>query len=215
MLDLAKRFEYENGFYLTSDVGRMGKMLAQYELYKTIVGLPGDVVECGVFKGASLVRFATFRELLESPSSRRIVGFDTFGAFPEPGYAPDRAFVEAFVDSAGEGISVEAIREIFARKNLSNCEFVKGDILRTVPEYVAGRPQLKIALLHIDTDTYEPAAAILEHLYDRVVRGGVVLFDDYGTFPGETRAVDDFFAQRDVVIRKLPISHIPAYLVKP
>ena len=60
--DERKCFDYENGFYLTSDVYRMGNQMAHYELYKKILNLPGDVIELGVFKGGSLIQFATFRE---------------------------------------------------------------------------------------------------------------------------------------------------------
>ena len=49
--DETKCFMYENGFYLTSQPYRLGNMLAHYELYKMIVGLPGDIIELGVFKG--------------------------------------------------------------------------------------------------------------------------------------------------------------------
>lgn len=75
-------FDYENGFILTSEPYRLGNILAHYELYKKIVHLPGDVVELGVFKGNSLIQFATFRSLLENDKSRKIVGFDAFGEFP-------------------------------------------------------------------------------------------------------------------------------------
>ena len=68
-----KCWDYENGFYLTSDVTRLAKMLAHYELYKRIIGLPGHFVECGVYKSASFLRFATFREVLESPYSRKMI----------------------------------------------------------------------------------------------------------------------------------------------
>ena len=76
-------FDYENGFILTSEPYRLGNILAHYELYKKIVHLPGDVVELGVFKGNSLIQFATFRSLLENDKSRKIVGFDAFGEFPQ------------------------------------------------------------------------------------------------------------------------------------
>lgn len=68
--------------------------------------------------------------------------------------------------------------------------------------------------MHIDTDLYEPAVTILENMYDRIVRGGIVMFDDYGTFPGETKAVDEFFESKDFKIEKLPISHIPSFVLK-
>ena len=80
-----KAFEYENGFMLTADVYRLGNIMAHYELYKKIVNLPGAVVELGVFKGNSLIQFASFRELLENVRSRQIVGFDAFDLFPRGG----------------------------------------------------------------------------------------------------------------------------------
>ena len=77
-----KRWDYENGFYLTSPSSRLAKSIAHWELYKKIIDLPGDVLEFGVYKGTSLIRFATYREMLESQYSRKIIGFDTFGKFP-------------------------------------------------------------------------------------------------------------------------------------
>jgi hypothetical protein len=76
-------WDYENGFYWFSSPTRLNKMLAHYELYKSIVGLPGDIFELGVYKAASLIRLATFRNLLENDFSRKIVGFDAFGKFPK------------------------------------------------------------------------------------------------------------------------------------
>ncbi len=214
--DTEKGFEYENGFYLTSGIDRMGKLLAHYELYKMIKDLPGAVVECGVFKGNSLVRFATFRNLLESEFSRKIIGFDIFGAFPKTKFENDKKYLKKFVEAAGEeSASTEELEKIFAHKNLKNFELIKGDITKTVPAYAKQNPHVKIALLHIDTDVYEPAVAILKNLYDRVVRGGVIAFDDYGTFPGETKAIDDFFKDKNVLVKKFPFSHIPSYVIKP
>jgi hypothetical protein len=209
-----KQWEYENGFYLTSHVNRLPKLLAHYELYKSIISLPGHIVECGVLKGASLIRFCTFREILESPYSRRVIGFDAFGKFPVSGAAEDRKFIEKFEGAAGEGISVDELKEVFAYKGFKNYEFVEGDITTTVPDYVANHPELKISLLHIDVDVYEPSTVILSNLFDRVVSGGLVVFDDYGTVAGETKAVDEFLLDKKNTIEKLPISHIPSYFRK-
>lgn len=218
--DTKKAWDYENGFHLTSDVTRLGKIVAHFELYRMIVGLPGHVVELGVFKGCSLVRFATFRELLESPKSRRIIGFDAFGAFPEPDAAdpqagPDKAFVAGWERGAGQGICVDELRGVLANKGIGNVDLVPGDIRETLPAWVRAHPAWRVALLHIDTDVREPAALGLELLYDRVVPGGVVVLDDYGTECGGTAAVEDFFAGRGVRLRKLPFSHeSPVYVVK-
>ena len=75
--------------------------------------------------------------------------------------------------------------------------------------------QLKISLLHIDVDIYEPSKVILETMYDSVVEGGLIVLDDYGTFPGETKAVDDFFHNKQVKINKFSFSQsTPVYIVK-
>ncbi|WP_340106400.1 TylF/MycF/NovP-related O-methyltransferase [Rhodohalobacter sp. 8-1] len=209
-----KMWDYENGFYLTSPAKRIPKMLAQYELYKSIIHLPGHVVECGVYKGASLIRLATFREVLESPYSRKIIGFDAFGEFPKQKKKEDAEFIEEFEDTAGYGIPEDELKEVFRRKAFENYEFIKGDIIETVPDYLQDHPELKISFLHVDVDVYKPTKVILDHLYDRIVRGGVIVFDDYGTVAGETEAVDEFFEEKDILIEKPSISHIPSFIRK-
>ncbi len=213
--DADLQWDYENGFYLTSHITRIPKMLAHYELYKAIINLPGQVVECGVFKGASLTRFCTFREVLESPYSRKIIGFDMFGKFPVPADQQDAEFVEKFEQNAGTGISDSELSEFLSNKGIVNFELVKGDILETLDDYLQSHPELKIALLHIDVDVYKPTSHILERLYDCVVPGGIIVLDDYATVAGETRAVDEFIFEKSLEIQKLPISHIPCYIVKP
>lgn len=87
-------------------------------------------------------------------------------------------------------------------------------MLNTIPSYAENHPELKISLLHIDVDVYKPTIVILDYLFDRVVPGGLIIFDDYGTVAGETKAVDEFFLNRDQVIEKLSISHIPSFVRK-
>ncbi len=209
------RWDYENGFNLTSHPTRIMKIVAHWELYKRIIHLPGHVVELGVFKGASLIRWATFRDALESPWSRQIIGFDVFGEFPAGKKEPDRTFVENWKKGAGTALSRTDMDSILRRKGFSNCELVEGDILSTVPAYLQKQPQLKIALLHLDTDIYEPARAALAHLWPHVVTGGLVVSDDYGTEYGGTRAMDEFLEHQPFKLEKFSFSHAsPVYFVK-
>jgi hypothetical protein len=212
--DAERAFEYENGFYLTSALSRIGKLLGQYEVYKRITGLPGEVVECGVYKGASLLRLLSFRELLEAPDSRKVIAFDAFGRFPRTNDRDDNTWLEGFEREGGDGISVGELERVLARKGFRNTELVPGDINQTVPAYVASHGQLRIALLHIDVDCYEPTVTALEHLFDRVVPGGLVVFDDYGRVAGASRAVDEFLRRRPHQLEKPSVCHIPAFLVK-
>jgi hypothetical protein len=214
--DFARAWEYENNFYLSCDATRMSKLLAHYELLRSVAGLPGAIVECGVFKGASLARFAMFRDLFGNAYTKQIIGFDAFGAFPETTFEADIEHRENFVEMAGDsGVSVAQLEEVLRHKGLQdNIELIAGDINETVPAYAAANPELRISLLNLDTDIYEPAVTVLEHLYPRIVRGGVLILDDYGTWPGETAAVDEYFAGQDVTIEKLPFAMTPCFVRK-
>jgi hypothetical protein len=213
--DPKKAFEYENDFYLSCDTTRFSKFIAHYELFRMIKGLPGAIVECGVFKGASLARFAGFRELFGGASAHKVIGFDTFGPFPETEHQDDMKYRDNFVQHAGDqSISKEQMIEVLKQKRCEqNVDLAEGDITQTVPQYVKDNPHLKIALLNLDTDIYEPAVTILEHLWPRIVKGGVLILDDYGTFPGETQAVDEYFKGK-ADIKKFPFAMTPCYIVK-
>ena len=217
MPDFERAWDYENAFYLTCDITRISKILAQWELFRMVWDVPGAIVECGVFKGASLARFAAFRQLLGTPFSKKIIAFDTFEQYPETSFLDDKPVREAFIQVAGgQSISVEQLMKVLEHKKCGqNVELVAGDICETVPAYVKQNPQLKISLLNLDTDIYEPAVTILEHLYPHMVKGGIIIIDDYGTFPGETKAVDEYSCKtkRNFTIRKFPFCMTPCYIV--
>lgn len=215
-VDISKKWDYENGFYLTCETSRIGKILNHLEIYRQIINLPGDVLEFGVYKGTSLVRLLSFRNLLETEYSRKVIGFDIFGKFPDNlKVKSDREFVKDFENAGGFGISDEELTLHLDNKGFKNYELVKGDILKTIPQYIIDRPSLKISLLHIDVDVYEPTKVILENLWEKVVKGGIVMFDDYATIEGETMAVDEFFKDQNITIHKPPFNYIPSYIIKP
>ena len=211
-------WDYENGFYWFTDSRRLGKLLSHYEIYKKIVSLPGHVVECGVYKGASMIRWATFRDVTESKFSRKIIGFDAFGPFPTSSlrHEDDVTFTERFEAAGGEGITLDEARTIFQHKNMyENIDFIQGDVHQTIPRWLEENTQGRIALLHLDMDVYEPTKIALENLWSRVVRGGVVVIDDYNSVGGATRAVDEFLADKNIILQKHGVCHVPCFFVKP
>lgn len=210
-------YEIENGFYLRSHPTRMAKMLAHYELYRKIVDLPGAVVEMGVYKGASLMRFATFRHILENAHSRPLIGFDAFGDFPKEAVvgAADQQFISRFEAAGGPGIARTALEALIREKGFVNTRLVEGNVFDTLPQFVAERPSLKVALLHLDMDVYEPTAFALETLLPHMVRGGIVVFDDYGVVEGATRAADAACERLGVTMAKLTNYEVPAYFTMP
>jgi hypothetical protein len=216
LYDLDSRFEYENGFYATADPSRFSKFISHLEFFKRTSEVRGEIVEFGIFKGNSFFRWIKFRDLLEQTNSRKIIGFDIFGDFPEANFEEDKRKRDAFVEETkgGKSISYDEINELLIKQNLhKNVEIIKGDILQTLDRYIDDNPHLKISLLHIDVDLYEPSKIILEKLYNRVTKGGIIILDDYGAFAGTNKAVDDFFNDK-VEIKKLPYAHAISYIVK-
>lgn len=215
-VDLTKKWDYENGFYLTCETSRIGKFLNHLEIYKKIIDLPGDILEFGVYKGTSLVRLLSFRKLLENEFSRKVFGFDIFGKFPDDlNMESDKQFVRNFENAGGYGISEEELQDHLTRKGFENFSLIKGDINKTIPEFIVNNPSLKISLLHVDVDVYEPSRKILENFWDKIVPGGVLMLDDYGTVEGETKAVDEFFKDLKIQIHKPRFNYIPSYIMKP
>ena len=169
-VDLTKKWDYENGFYLTCETSRIGKLLNHLEIYNKIIHLPGDILEFGVYKGTSIVRLLSYRNLMETEFSRKIIGFDIFGKFPDNlNLESDRKFVEKFENTGGYGISKEELEVHLKNKGFSNFSLVKGDIIKTIPEFLDNNSSLKISLLHIDVDVYEPTKMILENFWNKIV----------------------------------------------
>ena len=205
----------ENIYHLKTDTSRISKLIYHYEIYKKIISLPGDVVECGVFKGISLTRFLTFREVLENNNSRKIYGFDVFGKFPKPKNQGDKSFLKRWEKNAGDGIDVQELNNILLEKKFLNFELVKGDVKKTIPNLIKQQPHLKISLLHLDMDIYEPTKLVLNKLFSYVVKGGIILIDDYNSVFGATKATDEFLnLNKNLEIKKLNFYKVPSYMIK-
>lgn len=211
------------------------RFLSHYELFKMVVDLPGSIVELGVFRGAS---FFTWSNLLETfcpfDRHRKVYGFDTFeglGQFTAADDAdtagqvrkPDPSALRlpgAFKSDAGMMLKlVEMHNADSLFPNMDRSNLVIGDVAGTLPKFLDEYPGLRFSLVYFDVDLYAPTRAALELLYPRVVEGGVLCFDEYSlvAWPGETRAVDEFFASRPErpTIRKFPWTQTPSgYFIK-
>jgi len=187
------------------------KFLAHYELFRQVIDLPGDIVELGVYRGTTLMNWANFLEIRNmGDRQKQVFGFDHFAGFSElsekDGKPQDSKAEGCFDSSVFEAMLEDAI-SIYDQDRFipykPRVRLVKGDICKSVPEFVTNNPGLRICLLHFDCDLYVPTKVGLEQLWDLVVPGGVVLFDEYGIRPweGESNAVDEFFRDRKIDLR--------------
>lgn len=167
--------------------------------------IPGAVVECGVWRGGSMMAAALMLSQLDR-ADRELYLFDTFNGMPKP-KSVDRTYDgtaggEIFEDlQTGDDCSdycrasLDEVQEVLKSSNypMSNVHFIKGKVEETVPEY-APTP---IALLRLDTDWYDSTKHELSHLFPRLSHGGVLIIDDYGHWHGCRKAVDEYFSHAD------------------
>ena len=205
-------FDHENAFYLSA---QPIKVLAQYELFKMALDVPGAIVECGVFKGASFVRLAMLRELLGNAFAKPLIGFDTFTTYATNAYMPrDSELRQNVVRDAGDKcIGVDELMGVLRLKGCDkNAILIPGDVVETLPQYLAARPELRISFVNLDLDFYAGSVVALRELWPRMATGGVFMLDDYGVFAGETAAIEEVL--QGVRSRKFPFCYSPAYVVK-
>lgn len=169
--------------------------------------IEGEIVECGVWKGGSMMLVAN-RLISLNSLGRNLFLFDTYEGMTEP-TEKDTTFnnnkaadlLEQERRTTNNNWCYSSIEEVktnlFATgydKNKIN--FIKGKVEETLPCSQID----KIALLRLDTDWYESTKHELETLYERLMIGGVLIIDDYGHWSGAKKAVDDFFKERKIKI---------------
>jgi O-methyltransferase len=161
--------------------------------------IPGDIVECGVWRGGSMMA-AAMTLLDERDLSRTLHLFDTFEGMPPPSEADRRAIdgmsAAALLATADKSSPIWAYAPLDeVRANLASTgypadrlRFIKGKVEDTLPKH-APHP---IAVLRLDTDWYESTRHELIHLYPKLSAGGVLIIDDYGDWEGARKAVDEY-----------------------
>jgi hypothetical protein len=166
--------------------------------------LEGAIVECGVWRGGSM--FAAARTLVNlGDATRELYLYDTFSGMPAPTAEDDKrrsdgASATALLADPTEVMvraeaGLDVVKATMARSGypLEKIRFVQGKVEDTIPDIAPS----SIALLRLDTDWYGSTLHELEHLYSRLVVGGVLIIDDYGWWEGARRAVDEFFGKHE------------------
>ena len=113
---------------------------------------------------------------------------------PQKCSSDDKKYLKNFTDEAGDqSIEKNELLRIFKKLGVdNNLDLIKGNILKTLPNFIKANKHLKISLLHVDVDAYEPTRLCLEILYPHVVKNGVVILDDYGAFRVLTKQLMNF-----------------------
>ena len=184
-----------------------------YALYKAVeylsaARIAGDFVECGVWRGGSMM-CAALALLQGGDTSRQLYLYDTFEGMVPPDvsdidYRGQTAATQLLAEQRTEDSYIWGYAPLeVVRRNMvstgypeSKVIYVRGPVEQTIPTTLPG----PIALLRLDTDWYASTRHELDHLFPRLVQGGVLIIDDYGHWQGVRRAVDEYFAANDVKV---------------
>jgi hypothetical protein len=207
-------------FHVRSSFSRM---LFMHTLYLRALRTHGVIVEFGVRWGQNLALFTTFRNIYEPYNmSRKIIGFDTFEGFPsvhpqdgssQAVHVGSLSVTPGYDSYLGEVLS--AHEHLGPRGHIKKHELVKGNVIDTLPAYLAKHPETIIALAYFDLDLYEPTKKCLELIKPYLAKNSVIGFDELllGEFPGETQALREAWGLSNFEIIRDPMSHQQSYLV--
>jgi O-methyltransferase len=190
--------------------------------YVVQAGVPGEIVECGVWLGGSMMAVArTLRRM--SAASRNLYLFDTFEGMTDATEKDkdyrgnDAAGLVARARGASDRILAIGPLETVQR-NMSSTGYPSEQVhykVGRVEDTLPREAPEQIALLRLDTDWYESTRHELEHLYPRLARGGVLIIDDYGHWEGAKRAVDEYIQAQGLKILLNRIDYTGRIAIKP
>jgi O-methyltransferase len=180
-----------------------------YALYKSVRytvenRIPGDLVECGVWRGGSMKLVAHILQSL-GDTNRTLFLYDTFEGMTEPDPAIDIDFsgnqaINDWHQAQRRGVKwayapVEEVQKTIASSGYSmeRVKLVKGRVEDTIPATIPA----SIALLRLDTDWYSSTKHEMEHLYPKLSPQGILILDDYGHYQGAHRGVDEYLSRLD------------------
>ena len=194
------KFVYENQFTMTS-IPRLVNTLKSCK-YVVENNIPGDFVECGVWRGGNGILARKYFDHVGS--KKKVWMFDTFEGMTEPGIHDkkhgfnilakikyDKSLNENYVDWCYASLEDVKNNCIKSNINLNDVCFVKGDICKIL----LSKKNLpdRISVLRLDTDFYESTKSELEILYPLLSKTGVLIIDDYGGWEGSKKACDEYF----------------------
>lgn len=192
--------------------------------YVVEADIPGDFVECGVWRGGSAMAMAG--KLLSCGVTRRDIWlYDTFQGMSPPcardkeartGYLAKTLMENSSPDESDGVWCVASVDEVKSNIEIvgypaERFRFVEGDVSETLSTHVPD----EIALLRLDTDWYESTRKELEVLYPRLARGGVCIIDDYGHWQGARQAVDEYLQRNNLRVLLHRIDDTGRIFVKP
>ena len=213
-----------NSFIFSEDTKVLSKLLYRAKIFQEIIEdeVPGDIVECGVFKGSGIFSWLKLRKIFAPNSFRKVIGFDFFDT---------KSLIDSLSGKDKENMSnlftgrnfeldesyKEKLIEELHKTGFSDREFqlISGDISETSGKFALNNPGAKIAILYFDIDLSEPTYQALVNFWSMVSDGGWIVFDEYAHCDwSESKGADKFCKEMGLRVRSLDCPAPTAYIVK-
>jgi len=212
-----------NEFIMSDDNRVFNKLITRAMLYDKVKHIPGDIVECGVFKGTGMYTFLKLKRIFNPNTSKQVIGFDFFDTDKLlnsiTSVTDTNTMTTLFKERNFKHLT--SFKDIFRTKLLNDgfkdyeFDLIEGDISKTTALFSNDNPGFKISLLYMDVDLEEPTYNALKNLWGNMTKGGIIVFDEYGYHKwSESRGVDRFIEEYNLQIHSLDNMCPTAYIVK-
>lgn len=210
-----------NNLLFSGDKRILSKMFKRIEFFLMVKDLPGDIFEVGVFKGAGVALWLSLKHIYSPHSIFKIVGFDIFNSEKLLNVLKDNEkekMNDVLKRSSDEELTKEAILEKLGNiRNNDDVILIEGDCSITTNEFVKCNPGCKIKILYLDVDLKEPTYNTLINLWDNIMIGGIIVFDEYNYHCwNESQALDDFLKFKNLKLKVIDtgVMSPSAYIIK-
>lgn len=210
-----------NTFIFNKDIKVLGKLLHRFKYFELTKHLAGDIVELGVFKGSGMASFVKFIEIFCTHSNKKVIGFDFFDADNKEidNFENGNAMKTVYNKVTNNELSLESIDNKIKNINEDKSKYilVKGNVCSSTENFVKENPGFRISLLYVDLDLNEPVYESLKNLWDRVLPGGYIIFDEYEYHKfDESNGVDNFLKDSNLKYEVISTNFMApsAYLIK-
>lgn len=204
----------------------MTRFLVHHELFKLQLNVQGNIIDCGVHHGGSLMTWAKLSSIYEPINyQRKIFGFDTFSGFPDV-HVNDTSDNESakkgsFDESSRYNVYNELNEIIDEYDNdrfiseIKKVNLIKGDVKETIPSFIEENKFCLVSLLYLDFDIYEPTRVALKNFIPRMSKGSIIAFDELNNknWPGETIAFLESLNINDYELRRFNFEPNISYLI--
>lgn len=210
-------YDHFNEFIFASESKVFEKLVSKVQLATNVKDVPGSIVELGVFKGSGLVAWLKVCRALNL--RKRVYGFDFFNvsSLVSSIITSDKELMSSLFETRETdlAISSEVVNSKIQSAGFSNFELISGDVKDTLPIFLQTNPGFRASLVNFDLDTYEPTIFALENLWDRLTKGGIMVFDEYAINEWtESDAVDQFIDKHNLELISTNLFAPSAFLRK-